>query len=63
MITGIIKPRVEEIFELVVNNLNNSFPNIQNFQKSLLQVEHLIFMALVTLQNHILIVMLELVNL
>ena len=33
MITGIIKPRVEEIFELVVKNLNNSFPEYSKFSK------------------------------
>ncbi len=33
MITGIIKPRVEEIFELVVENLKKSFPEYTKFSK------------------------------
>ena len=33
MITGIIKPRVEEIFELVIKNLSNSFPEYSKFSK------------------------------
>ena len=33
LITGIIKPRVEEIFELVVESLKNSFPEYSKFSK------------------------------
>ena len=33
MLVGIIKPRVEEIFELVLKNLNHSFPKYKNISK------------------------------
>ena len=33
MLIGIIKPRVEEIFELVIKNLNNSFPEYSKISK------------------------------
>ena len=33
MLIGIIKPRVEEIFELIVENLNNSFPEYKKISK------------------------------
>ena len=33
MLIGIIKPRVEEIFELVINNLKNSFPEYSKISK------------------------------
>ena len=33
MLIGIIKPRVEEIFELVIENLNNSFPEYIKISK------------------------------
>ena len=33
MLIGIIKPRVEEIFELIINNLKNSFPEYSKISK------------------------------
>tara|TARA_Y100000589_G_scaffold326125_1_gene365337 strand:+ start:182 stop:1267 length:1086 start_codon:yes stop_codon:yes gene_type:complete len=33
LLTGIIKPRVEEIFELVIENLNNFFPEYSKISK------------------------------
>ena len=33
MLTAIIKPRVEEIFELIVNKLNQSFPDYSKISK------------------------------
>ncbi len=36
MLIGIIKPRVEEIFELVINNLNNYFPEYSKITKVIL---------------------------